>query len=88
MSDTIPTFNSGDLVRIMQTRDMEHAGLANKIGVVAAVLTHRYDALCLIDLRSGEQVKVMASSLQRITAEDEARWAANASKAQAKAGAK
>jgi hypothetical protein len=59
---------------------MEHAGLANKVGVVAAVLTHRYDALCLLNLRSGEQVKVMASHLQRITAADEARWAANAKK--------
>jgi len=59
MSDTIPTFEVGERVRIMGTREMEKVGLANKCGEIA-----RFDGtLALIMLDDANSVKIETYSL-------------------------
>lgn len=69
MSDHTPLLKFGDQVRIMQTKEMEDAGLANLIGTVAAkqrTPSHLVQVALDDDGATPNLVEVPADSLMRI----------------------
>jgi hypothetical protein len=63
MSDRIPMFQIDDRVRVMQTREMEQCGWANKTGVVTALLGVAEFQQARIAVNGGGDIWVPCDSL-------------------------
>lgn len=85
MSNTVPIFKPNERFQVMDTPTAEKLRLANKRG---RILSHWYGTRYNVQLDGEKSPRVIdASLLVHITAEDEARWAANAqTRAAAKEG--
>lgn len=66
-----PRFSIGDYVRIMQTDDMVHIGLANKHGFIRDILQQNESPyeVAEIELIGGKRRRVSTSSLMHNTRE-------------------